>query len=130
AKATPLGAKQMTIVEGSLDHRAAVDVSVPAAPPASKVSQALNFGAGFTLGTIETLGDTLQNTVIAARDAFSGYVTDPKLLLPSFEIVYATAGLLTQYWQLLTFDEKQALQTRIASILALAADDAYKSLIK
>ena len=128
--AKPLGDKQTTIVKGSLNHRGAVDVSVPGPPPEGWYESAWDLGAGLTLGTIKTLGDTLLDTAIAAREAFDGYIHNPALLLPTFEVVYALGGLLTHYWDLLSVDEKEALSSRVTGVLALAADDAWKSLYK
>jgi hypothetical protein len=128
--AKPLGHKQKTIVKGSLKHTGAVDVSVPGPVDEHWYDVAYDLGAGLTLGSIKTLGDTLIDTAIAAREAFDGYVHNPKLLLPTLEVVYALGGLVTHYWQLLSVDEKDALWNRITGVLALATNDAWQALFK
>ena len=128
ARTKPLAASDVVVTDGSRKHVGSIDVSVPAAESAGGLAVAGNFAGGFTIGAIATVAETLSGTVIAAREAFSGYTTDPKLLLPTFEAINATGAVLTYYWQSATPEEKAQLFGQVRSALRRASGDAYKAL--
>lgn len=127
-RAKPLAASDRIITKGSTKHVGGVDVSVPGAEPTTALQIAGNFAGGFTIGAIATVADTLSGTVIAAREAFSGYTSNPALLLPTFEAINATAAVLCYYWDTATPEEKNQLFGQVRSALRRASGDAWKGL--
>ncbi|MFN8170088.1 MAG: PKD domain-containing protein [Candidatus Nanopelagicales bacterium] len=124
----PLAASDRIITKGSTKHVGGVDVSVPGAEPTTALQIAGNFAGGFTIGAIATVAETLSGTVIAAREAFSGYTSEPALLLPTFEAINATAAVLCHYWDTATPEEKDRLFGQVRSVLRRASGDAWKGL--
>jgi hypothetical protein len=124
-----LGQVDRTVVNGSLEHRGAIDVSMPVAEPAGAFTKTYNYFGGFTVGSISTMGEWMISTAAGAREAFSGYTHNPHLLIPTLESAYALAGFLSHYWEQATPQEKQSLGTQVASVLRRAPGDTWRAAV-
>ena len=118
-----------TIVKGSLEHRGAIDVSVPVAQPINKLHKVYNFFGGFTIGSISTLGEWFLSTCASAKEALSGYTRNPHLLIPTLESAYAAAGFQAHYWESATPAEKQSFGMQLASVFRRAPGDTWRAAV-